>query len=164
MSYKLYGAIGFGLGGLIAGLAGDYMVHAFLLLGFLGSAVLTIPARSLKLTLLAGISGGIGFLIGFAVPIFVFLTFFELPQKYLFIGLFMGLVSGLLLGIVFRNIKDFVIWGTLGFGLSWWAAFGMMEWFRDALPQLFSGVVMMIACAIGGACLGHAASKSQIRK
>ncbi|WP_066304680.1 hypothetical protein [Bacillus sp. FJAT-29814] len=163
MSYKLYGAIGFGLGGLIAGIAGDYMVQAFLLSGFLGSAFLTIPARNIKLTVMAGIFGGIGFFIGFAVPIFVFLTFFELPLKYLFIGLFLGLTVGLLIGIVFRNIKDFMVWGTVGFGLSWWIAFSMLEWFRAALPGIFSGVVMMIACAIGGACLGHAASKSKRR-
>lgn len=161
MSYRVYGAIGFGLGGFIAGFGGDYMVQSFLLLGFLGSAFLAIPTRSPRLILLAGILGGIGFFIGFAVPIFVFLTFFELPFKYLFIGLFMGFTGGLLLGVVFRNFKDFVLWGTIGFGLSWSIAFSMMEWFRGTFPMVFSGIIMMIACAIGGGFLGHAASKSK---
>ncbi len=158
MSYKLFGALGFGLGGIIVGLAGDYMIFAYILMGALGSAFLTIPARNLKLTLLASLIGGLSFFIGFTIPMFVFMVMVEPPFKYLFLGLIMGLFTGATLGFAFRNIKVFALWGMAGFGLSYGTSFMLLEFLRPIFPDFFQVIVMILAGAIGGAFLGHAAS------
>ena len=44
MSYKLYGTLGFAIGGLLVGLAGDYMLFSLIFMGLIGSVFLTIPA------------------------------------------------------------------------------------------------------------------------
>lgn len=161
MSYRVYGALGFGLGGLIVGFSGDYMIFSFIIMGAIGSAFLTIPAKNTKLTFLASILGGIGFFIGFTIPMFISMTIYELPFQFLFIGLFMGLIGGFMLGIGFKNIKDFLLFSTIGFGISFGLGFGLMELWRTLFPNLFSVIVMMFAGAIGGAFLGHAAFLSK---
>ena len=74
---KIYGTLGFSIGGLIVGLAGDYMLFALIFMGLIGSIFLTIPAHSLKLTILTAILGSIGFFVGSWV------THFSLPWSFL---------------------------------------------------------------------------------
>lgn len=158
MSYKFLGALGFGLGGIIVALAGDYMIFAYLLMGALGSAFLTIPARNLKLTILSSLIGGLSFFIGFSIPMFFFMVIVEPPFKYFFLGLIMGLFAGAMLGFAFRNIKVFALWGMVGFGLSYGISFMLLEVLRPIFPDFFQVIVLLLAGAIGGAFLGHAAS------
>lgn len=57
-------ALGFGVGGFVVGLSGDYYIYAIFLMGLIGSALLRIPTRSLKFTILATLLGAFGFVIG----------------------------------------------------------------------------------------------------
>ncbi len=162
MSYRFYGALGFGLGGIIVGLSGDFMIFAFFLMGVLGSAFLTIPAHDLGLTLRSSILGGTGLFVGFMFPLFVFITIYEpsLPPFFygLIMGIIIGLIEGLLLGIAFRSIKYFMILGTIGFGISLGLGMGLREVLRPIFPAFFIIIVMVIAGGIGGLFLGQAAS------
>ena len=110
MSYKLYGTLGFAIGGFIVGLAGDYMLFALIFMGLIGSVFLTIPARNLKLTILTAILGSIGFLVGSWVPFFITMVIFDIGVTG--VGILMGLVAGTMIGIAFRNVKVFLLWGT----------------------------------------------------
>ena len=64
---------------------------------------------------------------------------------------------GTLLGIVFGNIKVFVLFGTFGFGLSF--GFSLILW--EVLPNLFPTfipcTVNTIGGGIGGIFMGRAA-------
>lgn len=164
MSYRAFGTLGFGLGGVIVGLSGDYMIYSFIIMGLLGGAFLTIPARDLKLTLLSAVLGAVGFFIGFAVPMFFILTTFEPPFPYLLTGIFMGLVGGLLLGIPFRSIKNFIIFGVIGFGIGFGLTFEVRELFRSVSPTLFPVILMVIVGIIGGGFLGQAATMAKKKK
>ena len=154
MSYKLYGTLGFAIGGLLVELAGDYMLFALIFMGLIGSVFLTIPARSLKLTILTAVLGSIGFLFGSWVPFFITMVIFDIGVTG--VGILMGLVAGTMIGIAFRNIKVFLLWGTIGFTI--WGL--LMTAFAPLMPALVS----TIACGIGGYFLGHAASKTMENK
>ena len=154
MSYKLYATLGFSIGGFIVGLAGDHMLFALVFMGLIGSIFLTIPARNLKLTILTTVLGGIGFLVGSWVPFFITMVIFDIGVTG--IGLLMGLVAGTMIGIAFRNVKAFILWGTIGFTI--WGL--LMTAFAPLMPALVS----TIACGIGGYFLGHADSKTMENK
>ncbi|MEH7885357.1 hypothetical protein V7654_13680 [Bacillus sp. JJ1609] len=155
MSYKLYGAIGFGVGGLIAGLAGDYMILAFIFFGLIGSAVLSIPARDIKLTILSSLLGAIGFFFGFTIPMFVVLGVLDLGLP--FVGLIMGFFGGGLLGYAYKNIQVFIVAGMIGFGI--WGFF--IDILRPFYTAIHPAIVMMIASALAGAILGYAANTAK---
>lgn len=156
MSYKICGAIGFGIGGLIAGLAGDYMVFAFIFFGLIGSAFLSLPARDMKLSVHSSILGAAGFFIGFTVPMFVVLGILDLGMP--FVGLIMGFFGGGMLGIAYKNLKAFIIAGMIGFGI-WGLLLDFLRTFT--LPP---SIVLVIASALAGAFLGYAASLSRRTK
>ena len=99
MSYKVYGTLGFAIGGFIVGLAGDYMLIALIFMGLIGSIFLTIPARDLKLTILTAILGSIGFLVGSWVPFFITMVIFDIGVAG--VGILMGLVAGTMIGLLF---------------------------------------------------------------
>jgi lipopolysaccharide export LptBFGC system permease protein LptF len=65
VNVRYLGALGFGLGGLVVGLSGDYFIFAIFFMGLIGSAMLSIPARSMKFTILTTFLGAFGFVIGF---------------------------------------------------------------------------------------------------
>jgi hypothetical protein len=154
MSYKIYGTLGFAIGGLIVGLAGDYMLFALIFMGLIGSVFLTIPARSLKLTILTAILGSMGFFLGSWVPFFITMSIFDIGVTG--VGLLMGLIAGTMIGIAFRNVKIFILWGTIGFTI--WGL--LMTAFAPLMPFLVS----TIACGVGGYFLGLAASKTMNNK
>lgn len=153
MSYRFYGALGFGIGGFIVGLSGDYMVFAFLLMGMLGSAFLTIPAKDVKLTVISSAFGGVGFFIGFAIPLFIDLTIYEFPFTFIVTGLFLGAIVGLLLGILFKSIKKFMSFGIIGCVIS----FGIIEFLVPSLPSFYQVIAMTVVGVIIGLFLGRAA-------
>ena len=154
MSYKFYGTLGFAIGGLLAGLAGDFMLFVLIIMGLIGSIFLTIPARSLKLTVRTAILGSIGFFVGSWIPFFITMTIFDIGVTG--VGLLMGLIAGTLIGIAFRNVKVFLLWGTIGFTI--WGL--LVSIFAPLMPAL----VMTIASGIGGYFLGLAASKAKKNK
>ena len=154
MSYKVYGTLGFAIGGFIVGLAGDYMLFALIFMGLIGSVFLTIPARSLKLTILTAVLGSIGFLVGSWVPFFITMVIFDIG--IIGVGILIGLVAGTMIGIAFRNVKDFISWGIMGFTIS-----GLL---MTAFAPLMPALVSTIACGIGGYFLGHAAAKTMENK
>lgn len=87
-------ALGFGIGGLIVGLSGDYFIFTIFFMGLIGSAVLSIPTRSMKFTILTTILGTFGFVIGFTN---IFRPIDEnIPPD--FITLIAAVVAGILLG------------------------------------------------------------------
>jgi hypothetical protein len=154
MSYKIYGTLGFAIGGLIVGLAGDYMQFAFIFMGLIGSVFLTIPARSLKLTILTAILGSIGFFVSSRVLFSIAMSIFDIGVTG--VGLLMGLIAGTMIGIAFRNVKIFILWGTIGFTI--WGL--LMTAFAPLMPFLVS----TISCGVGGYFLGLAASKTMNNK
>lgn len=94
MNIRYLGALGFGIGGLIVGLSGDYFIFAIFFMGLIGSAMLSIPGRSMKLTILTTLLGALGFVIGFT---HIFRPIYEnIPPEL--ITLFAAAVSGIMLG------------------------------------------------------------------
>ncbi|WP_066053929.1 hypothetical protein [Robertmurraya korlensis] len=87
-------ALGFGIGGLIVGLSGDYFIFAIFLMGLIGRAIVSIPARSIKFTILTSLLGVFGFVIGCTN---IFRHVFEIFSPAL-ITLFASAVAGILLG------------------------------------------------------------------
>lgn len=155
MSYKVSGAIGFGIGGLIAGFAGDYMILAFIFFGLFGSAVLSLPARDIKLTIRSSLFGAIGFFLGFTVPMFVVLGILDLGLT--FVGLIMGFFAGSLLGYAYKNMQPFIYAGMIGFGI--WGL--LIDILRPYYTTIHPAIIMMIASAIAGTILGYAAKQSE---
>lgn len=94
VNVRYLGALGFGLGGLVVGLSGDYFIFAIFFMGLIGSAMLSIPARSMKFTILTTFLGAFGFVIGFtniSKPIYE-----NIPPAL--ITLIAAAVAGILLG------------------------------------------------------------------
>ncbi|MGG7620358.1 hypothetical protein [Bacillus coreaensis] len=94
MDVRYLSALGFGIGGLIVGLSGDYFIFAIFFMGLIGSAMLSIPTQSFKFTILTSLLGAFGFVIGFtniSRPIFE-----NIPTAL--ITLIAAAVAGILLG------------------------------------------------------------------
>ena len=94
MNIRYLGALGFGIGGLIVGLSGDYFIFAIFFMGLIGSAILSIPTRSMKFTIFTTLIGIFGFVIGFTN---IFRPIYEnIPPA--FITLTAAAVAGIILG------------------------------------------------------------------
>ncbi|MGI8386220.1 hypothetical protein [Robertmurraya sp. P23] len=159
MNVRYLGALGFGIGGLVVGLSGDYFIFAIFFMGLIGSAMLSIPARSIKFTILTSLLGAFGFVIGFTIPMFISMSIFDLSLPI--VGVIMGLISGALLGIIFKNIKSFSLYGMIGFGL--WGL--LINIFRPIYDNIPPALITLIASAVAGIMLGHAALLSRrVRK
>ncbi|MGS2777092.1 hypothetical protein ACVBAX_06900 [Robertmurraya sp. GLU-23] len=94
MDVRYLSALGFGIGGLIVGLSGDYFIFAIFFMGLIGSAMLSFPTQSFKFTILTSLLGAFGFVIGFtniSRPIFE-----NIPTAL--ITLIAAAVTGILLG------------------------------------------------------------------
>jgi hypothetical protein len=163
MTYKIYGALGFGLGGFVSGLIwNDRIGLSLFLMGAIGSAILSLPARSLKLTIFSSIMGGSGFFVGIFPGIAVTL-FFEATWVSLIVGLFIGLIAGTFLGIVYGDIRAFVLLGTFGFGISFGLSILLWEVLPSLSPTFIPGTVNMIGGGIGGVFFGKAALSTKNR-
>lgn len=94
MNVRFLGAVGFGIGGVVVGLSGDYFIFMIFFMGLIGSAMLSIPTQSFKFTILTTLLGAFGFVIGFtniSRPIFE-----NIPTAL--ISLIAAAVAGILLG------------------------------------------------------------------
>ena len=141
-------AIGFGFGGVIAGFSGDLMFLGFLLMGLIGSATYGYSEgyKAAKSLIKTALFGGIGFFLGFNIPLFVMLTLWEPPMKFLLTGLFGGGLGGIMIGLSIKNPATAVklgISGAIGFGL------GMSLFEFTKLPHIFA-----LTGLLGGAALG----------
>jgi len=92
MRFIIFGAVGFGIGGAIAGASGDAMLLGFIAMGALGGASLGLAVgdkRSILTLALTGTSGfGLGLVIAFAMVLLVWD-----PSGNWFIGTVGGLVG-----------------------------------------------------------------------
>jgi len=70
VNVRYLGALGFGIGGLVVGLSGDYIIFAIFFMGLFGSAILSIPVQSVRCTILTSLLGAFGFAIGLLINIF----------------------------------------------------------------------------------------------
>jgi|GEM_PF-5116013 len=147
-------ALGFGAGGLLAAWSGDSLFLGFLLSGMLGGASLgwLCGISPLRLALL----GGLGFFIGFQLPLFIVLTLWEPAWQYPFIGLIGGGLGGGLLGWGLNGRKRAIgllaLGGAAGFGV------GMLpfEFWRDPL-------ILVAAHLAGGAGVGFSTFYVKLR-
>lgn len=95
VNVRYLGALGFGIGGLVVGLSGDYFIFAIFFMGLIGSAMLSIPVRSIKFTILTSSLAAFGFVMGLLINIFRPINE-NLPP--VFITLMASAVVGILLG------------------------------------------------------------------
>jgi hypothetical protein len=143
-------SIGFGLGGLVAGFSGDFMLLGFLIMGVLGSVTFAFSQGyvQLKPVIKITIFGGIGFLLGFTIPLFVMLTMWEPPLKFLLTGVFGGGLGGIMIGLSIKKpgaVTKLGLGGAVGFGV------GMLLFEFINTPLIFA-----ITGLLGGAALGFA--------
>ena len=102
MRFTVFGAVGFGIGGTIAGGFGDAMLLGYFVMGALGGASLKLAdgdKRSIAtLTLTSALGFGIGFLIAFAIVLLGWD-----PFGNWFIGAVGGGLGGASLGVGLRT-------------------------------------------------------------
>lgn len=166
----LSGALGFGLGGAIAGAAGDFLLLAFAALGACGAYALSWarPERRVRLVL----AGALGFFAGLTFCFFIVLAVWEPPAYSLaLIGALGGAVGGLTLGLAWgdgwRPVGLFALAGGAGFG----AGFALVELARDtaairqavAMQEVYGALVFAAAGVVGGAAMGLAAAFAEPR-
>lgn len=70
VNVRYFGAFGFGIGGFVVGLSGDFFINAIFFMGLIGSAMLRISVRSIKLTVLTSLLGVFGFGMGLLINIY----------------------------------------------------------------------------------------------
>ena len=156
--FALFGAAGFGIGGLteflIMELAGEnllFFMLAFPIPGALGGAALGLALRR-KVTTLA-LLGAIGFLVGALIGFFIGE---ELGGENLGLAGFLfsavrGMIGGAALGLALRNWRAIIgltLAGAIGFGIGW------TIFSATPLDPPWLGWVLM--GIIGGAFLGAA--------
>ncbi len=170
MRFLIFGAVGFGVGGAIAGAFGDALLLGFPAMGALGGASLGLAAddrRSIATLALTGALGfGVGFLVAFAIVLLV-----GDPFGNWFIGAVGGLLGGASLGVAFkasRTIVSLAVAGAIGFGVGWGAVDLMsqplMEPGAPGIAFWWAILFMTIEGAIGGASLGAALGYLESRK
>ncbi len=171
MRFVVFGAVGFGVSGIIVGalwhLAFLFSFQAagllFVLSGAVGGASLGLALKDFRQTVILALHGTGGVILG--VPIGVSLgSFFNYSEVA--IAAFMGAIVGALLGVAFgdwRTILALAVAGAVGFGVGLLAG----DFLRASLPILRQvGEVGNIAAAgsVGGASLGAALGYLEKRK
>jgi hypothetical protein len=155
--FALYGAVGFGVGGII--FASGYVFIGFLLFGALGglSLGLALKFNAKKLVVLA-LSGALGLWGGIYI-LFLPLSLAGVSEKVVgeaWLTVLLGLVAGALLGTILAVVIDrrlilrMGLAGAMGFGL------GFVTWglpFVDTIPYWLGWCLVGL---IGGASLGAA--------
>lgn len=170
MRFVVSGAVGFGIGGAIAGASGDAMLLGFVVMGALGGASLGLAASDKRSTATLALTGALGFGIGFLVGFAIVLLVWD-PFGNWFIGAVGGLLGGASLGVAFRTWRRIVLLavvGTLGFGIGWGAvdvlSQPLVEPGASGITLWWAILFMTIENAIGGASLGVALGYLQNRK
>jgi hypothetical protein len=142
----LWPAAGFGLGGLLAGFSGDSLLLGFGLMGMLGAAVIAYITGLSRSMIVITLSGGIGFFLGFTIPLFILLTLWEPPLKFMLTGVMGGGLGATSIAAAMRRklrVPWLYAYGAVGFGL------GMLlfDFYREPL-------LLGVAGFVGGAVLG----------
>ena len=122
--FVIFGAVGFGIGGAIAGASGDAMLLSFFAMGALGGASLGLAVGDKRSIATLALTGALGFGIGFLVAFAIVLLVWD-PFGNGFIGAVGGLLGGVSLGVAFRTWRRIVplaVVGAIGFGIGWGAA------------------------------------------
>lgn len=191
MRFVLFGALGFGIGGAIAGsfvvnpvghslLALPLFLLGLLIIGTLGGASLGLALRDRrKATVLAGWGAagfGLGFFVGFIGLVFALLlggAYIHWPasfyMEYGLLGAFTGAVGGVALGVALRNRRSILalaLAGFVGFGVGDMLGLpGIVEVLQDLLAEEgYNPGLFAITEAIGGASLGAALGYLEKRK
>ena len=170
MRFVLYGAVGFGVGGAIAGVSGDAMPLGFFVMGAMGGASLGLATSAKRSIATLALTGALGFGLGFVVASAIVLLVWD-PFGDWFIGAVGGLVGGASLGVTFRTwgrVVLLAVVGTLGFGIGWEAAGilsqPLVESGVSSIPFWQTMLFMTMEGAIGGAALGAALGYLENRK
>jgi hypothetical protein len=170
MRFVVLGAMGFGVGGAIAGVSGDTMPLGFFVLGALGGASLGLATSDKRSIATLALMGALGFGLGFVVAVAIVLLVWD-PFDDWFIGAVGGLVGGASLGVTFRtwgSIVFLTVVGTLGFGIGWEASGilsqPLVEPGASSIPLWYTMLFGTIEGAIGGASLGAALGYLESRK
>ncbi len=170
MRFIVFGAVGFGIGGAIAGAFGDAMLLGFFVMGALGGASLKLAAgdkRGIAAPALAGALGfGTGFLVAFAIVLLVWDPFGDW-----FIGAGGGGLGGASLGVGLRTwgrVVPLAVAGALGFGVGWGAvdvlSRPLVEPGASGITLWWAILFMNIEGAIGGALVGATLGYLESRK
>jgi hypothetical protein len=183
--FVVYGAVGFGIGWVIAGFFNSVFIAmtapmfppgrgavpppwwltlppelSWFVAGACGGAALGLALRSWKRVVALALAGALGFGVGYFV-FFILAFLFGLPL----VSVGMGAVGGIILGLALADWRVVVLLGLagmIGFGMGGAiaAAFGMpvvgIDWEQPPLLLLTYVLVQAIVGIIGGASLGAA--------
>ena len=162
MRFIIFGAVGFGIGGAIAGASGDAMLLGLIAMGALGGASLGLAVGDKRSILTLALTGTLGFGLGFVITFAMVLLVWD-PSGNWFIGAVGGLLGGASLGIghrSWRTIVPLAVVGALGFGIGWGAvdvlSQPLVEPGAPGVTFWWAIQFMTIKGAIGGASLGAA--------
>ena len=161
VKFALYGALGFGVGGVIGGavwVALDAPQLGFPIFGAIGGASLGFSLKDGKRAMLLALAGAIGFGVGFLMGFFIVLTIWEpVYVEGLLLGVVGGTLGGASFGLVLRNWGKtglLALAGAVGFGIAVQAAWDLL---RGLSPQvLWGAITLAIWGIVGGAFLGAA--------
>ncbi len=170
MRFVVFGAVGFGIGGAIAGASGDAMLLGFFAMGALGGASLGVAAKDKRSIVTLALTGALGFGLGFLVAFAIVLLIWD-PFGNWFIGAVGGGLGGASLGVglrTWRRIVPLTVVGALGFGIGSGAvdvlSQPMMEPGASGITFWWAILFMTIEGFIGGASLGAALGYLEHRK
>lgn len=156
--FALFGAIGFGVGGLIAvvpiGVAGESYSLGLIPMGAIGGTALELALKRKVATL--ALLGAIGFLAGSLAGFFIEGLAREGSglAGFLFLAV-MGMIGGAAIGLALRNRRAIIglaIAGALGFGIGWIFLYTTS---LDLDPWLGSVLLGIIGGTSLGATLGY---------
>jgi hypothetical protein len=181
MRFVVFGAVGFGIGGTIAGACWPLAVVTsgasallFILSGAVGGASLGMAlgdrGRTMKLALL----GILGFMLGGIVALVIALGYMSGSGEYGtrgVMGIFAGAIVGASLALAFgdweRRIIVLTLGGAVGFGAGVIiGTFALQRMFGEGFLVGTSGTIVLYAITgiIGGASLGAALGYLESRK
>ena len=181
--FEIFGAVGFGVSGTIAGacwplafVTSGASALLFILSGAVGGAALGLALKDRRRTISLAVLGIVGFSIGGIVALLIAFGIF-MPVPALsgsadygvrgMMGLFGGAVVGGSLGLAFgdgRRIATLAVAGAVGFGAgAVLGAFCVRGIFGEDLLVGTSGTIILYALTgvIGGASLGAALGYSE---
>jgi len=152
--FALFGAVGFGIGGLILDVGPVPGMIGSPIMGALGGAALGLALRRRAIAL--GLTGAIGLLVGILAVLPLALDEhrpFGGDWDGVFFGAIMGTILGAALGLAlwdWRKIMGLALAGAIGFGIGFGIGFAI---FMSAIDMTIIGLLSGI---IGGAFLGAA--------
>jgi hypothetical protein len=180
MRLVVFGAVGFGLGGAIAGacwplavLTSGASALLFILSGAVGGVSLGLALGDRTTTTRLALLGILGYFLGGIVALVIALGFLSASEEYVtrgIMGIFGGAIIGASLALAFGAWKRVIVLalaGAVGFGAGVViGAFALREMFGESFLVGTSGTIVLYAITgiIGGASLGAALGHLESRK